>query len=133
MVSELNGLKVREVLTLEKIPDSVEIRSQDLLITLPLSYWTQVAAECRKMVFPRISFKSQLHFSPLKVVGLNCACCKTARCTTIPEALLAVLISQGLTAGLGQAIGNISPVCWSVRLKLCEYWYMYIIVNWVRA
>ena len=86
-----------------RIQPRFELR--DLLITgqtlLQLSYWTQVAAECGKMVFPRTSFKSQLYFSPLKVVGLSCACCRTARCTTVAEALLAVLISQGLTAGVG--------------------------------
>ena len=59
-----------------------------------------MAVECRKMIFPRISFKPQLHLLPFKVVcmGLNCACCRVARSITVAEVLLAVLISQGLTA-----------------------------------
>ena len=54
-----------------------EIRTRDLLITnqtfLPLSYCTQMAVECRVMVFPyRASFKSRLNFSPLRSVGCLC-------------------------------------------------------------
>ena len=51
-----NRLEKRETLSWKKFQDPAGIRTRDLLISsqmlLPLSYWIQVAVECRKMVFP---------------------------------------------------------------------------------
>ena len=52
----------------------------------------------RRWYFHRISFKFRLCLSPLKGWwDWAVLCCRTARCTTIAEALQAVPLSHGLT------------------------------------
>ena len=70
-----NRLEKRETLSWVRVQDPAGIWTHNLLISsqtlLPLSYWTQVAVKCRKMVFPYdlISIPT-MPLSPQGVMGL---------------------------------------------------------------
>ena len=102
--------KKREILFGKKFQDPAWIWTWDLLISsktlLPLSCWTH-AWRWQQSVEDGVSIGPHLNSNYICISLLKgwwdwaVLCCKTARCTTVAKALQAVLLSRGLTGGVG--------------------------------